>query len=90
MRELTETQEKEIEIIEKMEHYDMCSLWRFAPYGHRYFDNTYPYYEVFRKRLFEHFGGFTPQLANLLYGDWGGYDDWGKGKRDVHGGEINI
>ena len=60
---LTEDQKKEIEKINKMAHYDMCSLWRFAPSGHPYFDNTKPYADIFKKRLFEYFGGFTPDIS---------------------------
>jgi hypothetical protein len=59
-------QEQEIEKINNMTHYQMCELWRFAPVGHPYFDRRLPYYEVFRKRLFEHFGGFTPEISKEL------------------------
>ena len=66
MKELTKEQEKIIEKINQMSHYDMCSLWRFAPTGHPYFDNTKPYVNVFKKRLFDHFGGFTPEISKSL------------------------
>ena len=66
MEELTEDQKKEIEKINKMEHYEMCSLWRNAPSGHPYFDKTKPYADIFKKRLFEHFGGFTPEISKSI------------------------
>lgn len=49
-----------------MSHFDMCSLWRFAPIGHPYFDNTLSYAEVFKARLFGYFGGFTPEISKAL------------------------
>jgi hypothetical protein len=49
-----------------MEHYEMCMLWRFAPSGHPYFDKTLPYAEIFKERLFKHFGGFTPEISKSL------------------------
>ena len=55
-----------IEKINQMGHYEMCSLWRFAPSGHPYFDKTLPYSEIYRKRLFGHFGGFTPEISKRL------------------------
>ena len=62
----TPEQEKEITNINHMSHHDMCSLWRFAPLGHPYFDSTQPMAEVFKKRLFEHHGGFTPEISKSL------------------------
>jgi len=62
----TEEEQAEIDKINAMSHYDMCALWRFAPVGHRYFDHTKPFHEVFRKRLFEKFGGFTPEISKSL------------------------
>jgi hypothetical protein len=64
--QLTDEQVAEIAKINAMEHYDMCSMWRFAPSGHPYFDSSLPFHEVFRKRLFEHFGGFTPEISKSL------------------------
>ena len=57
---------KEIEKINSMDHYSMCSLWRFAPSGHPYFDNTYPFAASFKKRLFDDLGGFTPEISKSL------------------------
>ena len=59
-------QQQEITKINKMSHIEMCSLWRRSPAGHRYFDTTLPYAEVFKDRLFKHFGGFTPEISKLL------------------------
>ena len=63
---ITPEQQKIIDKINNMEHYEMCLLWRFAPVGHSYFDATLPYHDVFKKRLFEHFGGFTPEISKSL------------------------
>jgi len=67
--QLTKHQKKEFEKINQMSHSEMCSLWRFAPSGHPYMDSSGPYAEIFRKRLFEHFGGFTPEISKAI--GWG-------------------
>ena len=61
--------QQEIEKINNMTHEEMARLWRFAPAGHPYFDSTKPFFKVFKKRLFEHFGGFNPQLSKKI--GWG-------------------
>jgi len=40
---------KQIEIkkINKMSHYEMCSLWRFGAMAYPYFDSDKPYYNIF-------------------------------------------
>ena len=43
----------------------MCRLVRFAPVGHKYFDKSKPYQELFKKRLSE-LGGFTPEISKDL------------------------
>ena len=63
---LTKEQKEEIKVINQMSHYDMCNLWRKAPAGHWYFDITEPYAEVFKKRLFDHFGGFTSEISKEI------------------------
>lgn len=64
--ELTEEQKDTIEIINNMSHYNMCDLWRNAPSGHPFLDKTQPFFEVFEKRLFEHFGGFTSPISKAI------------------------
>ena len=66
MEELTLAEQETIDTINQMDHSEMCSLWRFSTPGHPYFDNTLPYVKVFKKRLFEHFGGFTPEISKSL------------------------
>ncbi len=51
--------------IKELSRYEMCRLWRFAPSGHRYFDNTRPYYVIFKKR-FDELGGFSPEISKQL------------------------
>ena len=63
---ITPEQQQTIKRINEMSHYDMCSMWRFAPAGHPYFDCTLPYAEVFKARLFVHFGGFSPEISKAL------------------------
>lgn len=63
---MTQEQQQIINHINEMSHRDMCSLWRFAPSGHPYFDKTLPYAEVFKARLFDHFGGFSPEISKAL------------------------
>lgn len=54
--------------IESLDHYTMCSLWRFHPLSQDniYFRNDLPTGEAFKKRLFEHFGGFTSEISKSL------------------------
>lgn len=66
MTELTPEQQTKINTINKMSQFDMCALWRFAPAGHEYFDITLPFADAFKRRLFNHFGGFTPQISKAL------------------------
>lgn len=50
--------------IDSMSHYQMCSVWRFAKTGDpRIMGEAGDY---FKKRLFEHFGGFTPEISKDL------------------------
>lgn len=63
---LKSTVDIEIEKINNMGHEEMARLWRNAPSGHPYFDTTLPYHEVFRIRLFGHFGGFNPRLSKKI------------------------
>lgn len=63
---MTEEELKTIEKIENMAHLEMCKLWRFAPAGHPYFRISGPYYKIFEKRLFNHFGGLTPKISKQL------------------------
>lgn len=62
----TPEQQTRIDEINKMGHYEMASLWRFAVSGHLYFDKTLPYADIFKKRLFDHFGGFTTEISKSL------------------------
>ena len=59
--ELTEARKK---IISELSHYDMCDLWRSAPSGSWMLMGDCGDY--FKKRLFEHFGGFTPAISKSL------------------------
>ncbi|NCC88460.1 MAG: hypothetical protein EOM05_11470 [Clostridia bacterium] len=54
-------------IIKTMAHYEMCRLWRFHPKGTDiYLRGDLPTGEAFKERLFQHFGGFTPEISKEL------------------------
>jgi hypothetical protein len=61
----TEGEQRLIDLINKMDHVEMCRLWRFAEAGHPYFDTSKPYYAVFKARL-DAFGGFTPEISKAI------------------------
>jgi len=63
------TEEEIIEIklqIDKMSHYEMCRLWRNAPYGHPFFDGRLPFAEYYEDRLFNQLGGFTSEISKKI------------------------
>lgn len=68
MEEFNEEQiDKAMKEIEGMDHFEMCHLWRNAPAGSEiYFRSDLPTGEAFKDRLFQHFGGFTPQISREL------------------------
>ena len=51
--------------IEHMSRFNMARLWRFAPSGHPFFDNTLPLFEIFKAR-FDSLGGFSPAISKEL------------------------
>lgn len=53
--------------INKMTQEQMASLYRFAPFGHPYFNDTLPLWEIFSKR-FNELGGMTPSISKQI--DW--------------------
>lgn len=57
---------KALEEIDEMDHLTMCRLWRFSLTGTIYFRSDLPTAEAFKKRLFDHFGGFTPEISKEL------------------------
>jgi len=56
---------KVVDRINSMTREEMCSLWRFAPSGHPYFDTTKPYNAVFKAR-FDELGGFSPAISKAI------------------------
>lgn len=68
MELFTEEQiEKALTEISQMDHFTMCRYWRFGPPGTEiYFRSDLPTGEAFKSRLFEHFGGFTPEISKQL------------------------
>lgn len=55
----------EIEKINNMSHLEMARMWRFSPPGHPYFDNSKPFFKVFKER-FDKFGGFTVNISKEI------------------------
>lgn len=51
--------------INKLSHEEMARLWRFAPVGHKYFDNGKPYANYFEER-FQKLGGMTPEISKHI------------------------
>lgn len=66
--EFTQEQiDKALKEIENMDHFTMCKLWRFPKTETTiYFRNDLPTGEAFKTRLFQHFGGFTPEISKRL------------------------
>jgi len=62
--ELGELTEERKAIIDSMDHYSMCSVWRFAKSGD--WRITGACGDYFQARLFKHFGGFTPEISKSL------------------------
>lgn len=54
-----------LEKIAQLTHYEMCSLYRFAPAGHPYFIRDTPEEKAFSAR-YEIFGGMTPEMSRAL------------------------
>lgn len=52
--------------IDILSHEDMCRHWRFGSGKRQWFDITNPLSEYFKKRLFDHFGGFTPEISKRI------------------------
>lgn len=61
MNKTDETLKAEIDMLS---HYDMCRIWRFAKSGDPYISGEIGQY--FKDRLFNHFGGFTPEISKSL------------------------
>ena len=67
---MTDEEQIEIDKINQMSHIKMATIWRFAPSGHPYFDVTGPYFEIFDKRFWGEFGGFTPAISKAIFCPW--------------------
>jgi hypothetical protein len=53
------------EDIYSMSQLEMAKMSRFSPTGHKYFDKTKPYWEIFKAR-FEKLGGFTSEISKEI------------------------
>lgn len=73
MKELTQKEINDYaESIEKMEHFEMCRVWRFTNSEDPRISNAYTATNgktlgtIFSDRLYKHFGGFTPAISKEL------------------------
>jgi hypothetical protein len=63
------TEEEVAEILMKissMSRLEMCRIWRFSESGNIYTDATLPFFEPFKKRLFNELGGFSTEISKEL------------------------
>jgi hypothetical protein len=59
--------QKELDEIKKMSHEHMCRIWRFGVYGKKdYLKSNTVIGDAFKERLWEHFGGFTPEISKQI------------------------
>lgn len=58
--------EKNKREIDELSHMGMCRIWRFGGGKPEWFDSTNPLSKYFKERLFDHFGGFTPEISKIL------------------------
>ena len=68
MKEYTQEQiDEALILIEQMSQMEMCRIWRFAPEGSAiYLRSDLPTGDTFKDRLFNHFGGFSPEISKQL------------------------
>ena len=62
---LTEEQQKVVDGINQLSQFEMARLQRFAPFGHPYFNTTFPYYRYFKKRFAE-LGGMSHEISKTI------------------------
>lgn len=55
----------DMDIINNMSRVEMARMWRFTSSGHRYFDSSLPFYNVFQER-FKLLGGFSPEISKEI------------------------
>lgn len=61
--------ETALQEISVMDHYTMCSIWRFGArdaYEEIYLRSDLPTGKAFTDRLFQNLGGFTPDISKSL------------------------
>lgn len=52
--------------IDNLSHEEMCRHWRFGTGKRIWFDSTNELAGYFKDRLFNHFGGFTPEISKRI------------------------
>ncbi len=52
--------------IDALSHEEICRAWRFGTGRKEWFDSTEPISSYFKERLFNHFGGFTPEISKRI------------------------
>lgn len=57
--------DSDFEKIYSMSQFEMAKMWRYSSLGHKYFDTSKPYWEVY-KRHFQELGGMTTEISKKL------------------------
>ncbi len=52
--------------IDNLSHLQLCKAWRFGTGEKEWFDKSYEASTYFKDRLFNYFGGFTPQISKQI------------------------
>lgn len=52
--------------IDSLTHIEMCKMWRFGTLKPEWLDSSNPLSAYFIERLFQHFGGFTPEISKMI------------------------
>lgn len=52
--------------IDQLSHFQMCYMWRTGKANPAYFNKANPISEYFTSRLYNHFGGFTPEISKQI------------------------
>jgi hypothetical protein len=52
--------------IDALSHEEMCRMWRFGTRKAEWKDGAHPAGRYFTERLWNHFGGFTPEISKSI------------------------
>lgn len=52
--------------VDQLSHEEICRHWRFGTGKKIWQDGLHPISNYFKNRLFNHFGGFTPEISKRI------------------------